>query len=192
MRKAICYNRLSLLAFNQMRRTQSRPKVSRDVFPARCLRKVLWSIGVVGCDLLPTHYRKPRRASEMGGKPSAGAPRWKCPQCVEAVMLIEARQLAWRRLLSICDDLLLLRSMLAMCSTRGASSMTLQQRVRRFVEARAPRAVCDDCIADHLALSRKQASATHRIVSRQDRAHRYLGQCSGCCTQRKVTVLVRN
>lgn len=68
--------------------------------------------------------------------------------------------------------------------------MTVKERVRSFVEVRAPRAVCDECIADHLALSRKQVSAAHPILKRQGTVGRYAGQCSGCCTHRKLTVLL--
>lgn len=36
--------------------------------------------------------------------------------------------------------------------------MTLQQRVSAFVSERAPRPVCDECVADHLVLNRRQVS----------------------------------
>ena len=67
-RKALCHNYLGLGTFDEMRLTQRRPKVSREALPARCLRKALWSNGVVGCDPLLTHYRKLRRRSAMGGE----------------------------------------------------------------------------------------------------------------------------
>jgi hypothetical protein len=65
--------------------------------------------------------------------------------------------------------------------------MTLGERVRTFVMQRAPRPICDECVADHLALRRKQVSAAGvRILPAG--FSRYSGRCSGCCTSRVVTV----
>jgi hypothetical protein len=69
--------------------------------------------------------------------------------------------------------------------------MTVLEKVLTFVEARGPRAVCDDCIADHLALSRRQVSAAHPSLKRKGSIRRYSGQCSGCCTSRTLTLLVQ-
>jgi hypothetical protein len=67
--------------------------------------------------------------------------------------------------------------------------MTLNEKVRRFVVARAPRPICDDCLADHLALSRRQVSAVQPSLMESGTFQRIVGRCSGCCTHRKVTVL---
>lgn len=65
--------------------------------------------------------------------------------------------------------------------------MTLQGRVRTFVLKRAPRPVCDECVADHLALSRRQVVTASRFIV-DGEVRRFTGRCSGCCTNRKVTV----
>jgi hypothetical protein len=67
--------------------------------------------------------------------------------------------------------------------------MTLQEKVRAFVVRRAPRPICDDCLADHLALSRKQVCSAKPVPQEDGRFRRFLGRCSGCCTKRTVTVL---
>lgn len=62
--------------------------------------------------------------------------------------------------------------------------MTIQERVQTLVTGRA-RPICDDCVADYLAISRRQVvSATLR--SKQKGVRRFIGRCSGCCTYRRV------
>lgn len=73
-------------------------------------------------------------------------------------------------------------------TTARAVSMTLQEKVRIFVTARGQRAVCDDCIADYLALGRRQVSSAHATLKRQGVIQRRSGQCSGCWTARSLTV----
>jgi hypothetical protein len=69
--------------------------------------------------------------------------------------------------------------------------MTLKERVWAFVARRGPRPVCDDCVADYLALSRKQVVTAARF-KRSGEVRRFTGRCSGCCTERKVTVLIQS
>ena len=68
--------------------------------------------------------------------------------------------------------------------------MTLQEKVRTFVTRRAPRAICDHCVADHLALSRRQVCSAAPAFREQGAFRRFTGRCSGCCTNRTVTVVM--
>jgi hypothetical protein len=67
--------------------------------------------------------------------------------------------------------------------------MTVQELVRMFVIGRAPRSICDDCLADHLALNRRQVCAAGFKIKKDDAFRRFTGRCSGCCTERRVTAL---
>jgi hypothetical protein len=67
--------------------------------------------------------------------------------------------------------------------------VTLSQQVKTFVAGRAAKPVCDACVADHLALTRRQATAAINRSHRDHRFRRFNGQCSGCCTHRRVSVL---
>ena len=67
--------------------------------------------------------------------------------------------------------------------------MTLQDRVHAFVALRAPRPICDDCVADYLALSRKQVLAAAFRFKQLRAVRRFTGRCSGCCTNRRVNLL---
>ena len=80
------------------------------------------------------------------------------------------------------------RDRLASASYSGASVMTLKEKIRGFVEAQGTRSVCDDCVADHLSLTRRQVSAAGPVLQRHGIIRRYSGQCSGCCTNRKLSV----
>ncbi len=60
-----------------------------------------------------------------------------------------------------------------------------------FVAGRVSRPICDDCVADYLALSRRQVVTAARF-KRSTEVRRYTGRCSGCCTERKVTVPVQS
>jgi hypothetical protein len=71
----------------------------------------------------------------------------------------------------------------------GAIFVTLSQQVTIFVAGRAAGPVCDACIADHLALTRRQANAAINRSNRDHHLRRFDGQCSGCCTRRRVSVL---
>ncbi len=66
--------------------------------------------------------------------------------------------------------------------------MTLLQAVQEFVGSRALKPICDDCIADHLAMSRSQVGAAIRKITGGGELRRLIGRCSGCCTNRTVTV----
>jgi hypothetical protein len=68
--------------------------------------------------------------------------------------------------------------------------MTLKDQVTAFVSRRAPKAVCDNCIADHLATSRRQVSAVAPSLKIEGLFLRVRGRCSGCCTLRTVTAIV--
>jgi hypothetical protein len=70
--------------------------------------------------------------------------------------------------------------------------MTLLQTIGSFVIRRAPRPICDHCIADHLALEPRQASAAGQRLKLDRSFDRFTGKCSGCCTWRKVTVLAKS
>jgi hypothetical protein len=67
--------------------------------------------------------------------------------------------------------------------------MTLQAEIQAFVARRTHGPVCDDCIADHLALSRRQVGGAAMRFKQGGAMRRFKGQCSGCCTNRRVTVL---
>lgn len=67
--------------------------------------------------------------------------------------------------------------------------MTLQERVQTFVARRAPKPICDECVADYLALSRRQVVAAAFRFKRGAELRRFTGRCSGCCTNRRVNVL---
>ena len=69
--------------------------------------------------------------------------------------------------------------------------MRLNQRVSAFLAWRAPEPICEACVADHLALSRRQVStaAAATTVRSDGRFRRFTGRCSGCCTDRRVTAL---
>lgn len=67
--------------------------------------------------------------------------------------------------------------------------MSLYRRISDFIAGRAPEQLCDDCVADYLALSRRQVTAAGPQVRADPRFRRFSGRCSGCCTDRMVTML---
>jgi hypothetical protein len=67
--------------------------------------------------------------------------------------------------------------------------MPLHETIGSLIARRAPQPVCDACLADYLALSRKQVFAASLLVRSDNRFRRFSGVCSGCCTNRKVTTM---
>jgi hypothetical protein len=68
--------------------------------------------------------------------------------------------------------------------------VTIAEQVERFILSRAPHASCDACLADHLALSTKQAAYAAGRARRSRSFVRREGRCWGCCTNRTVTAVV--
>jgi hypothetical protein len=64
----------------------------------------------------------------------------------------------------------------------------LRDEVGLFIARRAPAAVCDACVADHLAVSRRQVTAARNRARDDHDFRRFAGRCSGCCTDCRVTV----
>lgn len=64
---------------------------------------------------------------------------------------------------------------------------TIAERVNEYITAARPRAVCDDCIADALKLSRRQQSArvTGALETTSD-FERVEDECSMCHGYKKV------
>ena len=77
-------------------------------------------------------------------------------------------------------------------SFAGARSLRLHQKVSAFIAWRAPDPLCDACVADYLALSRRQVSDASHNVRGDGGFQRFHGRCSGCCTDRMVTMLAAN
>ncbi len=67
--------------------------------------------------------------------------------------------------------------------------MTLSQQVEAFVAGREAKPICDACVADHLAMTRRQATAALNRSHGDRCLHRFDGRCSGCCTNRRVSVI---
>lgn len=64
---------------------------------------------------------------------------------------------------------------------------TISWRVNEFITAQKPRAVCDDCIAASLHLSRRQQSA--RVTGALETTNDFVretDQCSICGSEKKV------
>ena len=64
----------------------------------------------------------------------------------------------------------------------------ISERVNAFLTQEAPRAFCDDCIAQRLQLSRRQQA--HRVTSALGTTTNFLredGACSICGQIKKVT-----
>ncbi|HEV2817276.1 MAG TPA: hypothetical protein VGW40_08680 [Allosphingosinicella sp.] len=68
--------------------------------------------------------------------------------------------------------------------------MTLPDQVSSFIARRAPEPVCDACVADYLALSRRQVTAARHRARDREEFRRFAGRCAGCCTHCRVTVAV--
>jgi hypothetical protein len=66
--------------------------------------------------------------------------------------------------------------------------MSLRDKVSAFISGRAPKPICDACVADHLALSRRQVAAAGCTVQQGQGFKRLAGRCSGCCANRTVTI----
>jgi hypothetical protein len=62
-----------------------------------------------------------------------------------------------------------------------------REAIGRLVACRAPRPICDACLADHLALSARQVAAAASRLRHDPGFSRFTGRCSGCCTARRVT-----
>jgi len=60
-------------------------------------------------------------------------------------------------------------------------------QVAALLDARAPRAMCDACLADYLAISKTQARQASAALAQSGLFPRDAGFCSGCCTTRIVT-----
>ncbi len=70
--------------------------------------------------------------------------------------------------------------------------MILREKVQAIVVGRAPRPICDSCLADHLFVTRKQVRAAAAWLNDEFTLQRSTGQCSGCCTNRSVTAMAAN
>jgi hypothetical protein len=66
--------------------------------------------------------------------------------------------------------------------------MRLQEKVGHFLAGQAPQAICDACLAHHLALKQGQASAAAGRARNRRGLKRFKGRCWGCCTTRTVTI----
>ena len=65
--------------------------------------------------------------------------------------------------------------------------MTVLEHVRRFVERLSPHPVCDDCIAERLALSvRQHANHKTRELAGEQGFERVLAPCVLCGAAKKV------
>ena len=65
--------------------------------------------------------------------------------------------------------------------------MSYRLQVAALLEARAPRAMCDACLADYLAISKTQVRHASAALAQSGLFPRVAGFCSGCCTTRIVT-----
>ena len=64
---------------------------------------------------------------------------------------------------------------------------TIAERVNQFITVQKPRAICDDCIAAHLDLSRRQQSA--RVTGALETTSDFIretGECGQCKNEKKV------
>jgi len=68
--------------------------------------------------------------------------------------------------------------------------MRVTAKLEVLIAGRAPKAICDSCLSDHLAISRTRISSAARSLSNGNTYRRFAGQCSGCCTIRTVTRLL--
>jgi hypothetical protein len=69
--------------------------------------------------------------------------------------------------------------------------MTRYQDLFSILMRRAPKPVCDQCLADHSGLRIAQIRAARTRIRGDQGIVRYRGQCSGCCAVRAVTALVK-
>ena len=67
--------------------------------------------------------------------------------------------------------------------------MPHREIVSAFLHRRGSRATCDACIGDHVALCVRQVGAAILALRQRAELRRIRGRCSGCCTQRTVSVL---
>ncbi|PKQ07055.1 MAG: hypothetical protein CVT72_04545 [Alphaproteobacteria bacterium HGW-Alphaproteobacteria-11] len=66
--------------------------------------------------------------------------------------------------------------------------MTVLEQVQGFLTKRAPQAVCDDCIADRLALSvRQHANHKTRELAKYAEYERHKDKCGMCGNVKLVT-----
>lgn len=65
---------------------------------------------------------------------------------------------------------------------------TIAWRVNEFISKQRPRAICDDCIAESLELSRRQQSArvTGALETTSDFVREFY-ECAMCGNEKKVT-----
>lgn len=67
--------------------------------------------------------------------------------------------------------------------------MGRREAVRGLLRQRAARAICDTCVGDYLALSRRQVAAARSGLAHEPGFASFVGRCSGCCTSRLVTIM---
>ncbi len=65
--------------------------------------------------------------------------------------------------------------------------MRVTAKLQVLIADRAPKAICDACLSDYLAISRARICSAALTLSGGDAYCRFAGQCSGCCTTRTVT-----
>jgi len=65
--------------------------------------------------------------------------------------------------------------------------MQVTAKLEALIAGRAPKAICDACLSDYLAISRARICSAALTLSNGDAYRRFAGQCSGCCTTRTVT-----
>ena len=65
--------------------------------------------------------------------------------------------------------------------------MRLTAKLEVLIAGRAPKAICDACLSDYLAISRARICSAALTLSNGAAYRRFAGQCSGCCTIRTVT-----
>ena len=70
--------------------------------------------------------------------------------------------------------------------------MILREKVGAIIMGRAPKPICDSCVAEHLFVTRKQVRAAAPWLNDNSTFQRSTGQCSGCCTNRTVTAMTSN
>ena len=70
--------------------------------------------------------------------------------------------------------------------------MTVLDQVKDFIVSRAPKATCDDCIADGLRLSiRQHANHKTRELAEAYGFDRHFGTCTICKREKKVISYVK-
>ncbi len=67
--------------------------------------------------------------------------------------------------------------------------MRVTVKLEALIAGRAPKAICDACLSDYLAISRARIRSAALTLSNGETYRRFAGQCSSCCTTRTVTRL---